>query len=247
MAITSGVLSLVTQNSEFIQAQATPATDGVGPYEYQWHKGATAGFTPSGGTAIAGATDLILKDSGNIPNTTVYYKLVSTDTGASNAEATSAALTVVIPNSSPAINSFEQKPVAGMVDLPISPNTISAQVDSSETGTIYNGEPIMLVPDAHGVPKVKKLTDGSSIPYGVVNFSVKRNAYKAGDALEISQDGNVVFVYASEAIARGAKVSYDYTDKAFKTQAGVEPVIGSAFDGAVAKGSLFRLRLSVPS
>lgn len=245
MAITSGTISVLSQNSEKIQLLGQPAYDGVGPYEYQWHKSTTSGFTPSSGTAIAGAESLQLTDSGNIPNTTVYYKLVSIDTGASNVEAVSAQLAVVIPNAAPAINALEQKPLAGMVDLPVSTNTVSAQVAASETGSIYNGEPVKLVPDTYGVPKVAKLSSGSDVPFGIVNLSVKKNVYKAGDALEISRDTNYIYVTAAGAITRGVNVAYDFTAKAFKAASGGDVVVGKAFDGAAKASDLFRLEVGI--
>src|SRR6185312_7824244 len=88
----------ITQNSvadTTASLTCAAATGGVGPYTYQYYKSTTTGFSPGAGNIISGATALTLSDSGLIPNTTYYYKVVVTDTGNSNATATSAQLAVV--------------------------------------------------------------------------------------------------------------------------------------------------------
>src|SRR5262249_33212273 len=58
---------------------ATAESGGVSPITRQWHRGTSPGFTPSGGTAIGGATGLTYTDAPPLTQTVYYYKLAYTD------------------------------------------------------------------------------------------------------------------------------------------------------------------------
>lgn len=80
MAITAGILSLVSVTYTSANLSATAATGGVGPYTYQWYRSTVGGFTPGPTNLVALATALTLSDTGLVAGTQYYYSLVATDT-----------------------------------------------------------------------------------------------------------------------------------------------------------------------
>jgi len=250
MAVTAGALSQVSVSATTAALVSAAATAGIGPYTYQWYRSTTSGFTPGGGNIIAGATALSLNDTGLIPNTQYYYKVVATDTGDSNATSESAQLAVATSVPTQSQNAFAQSPYLGMIDMRFPYNTVSVLVDASEAGTLYAGSAVKMVDSAGGVPKVVACAAESDEVLGFINYSIKDIDYTKGSPAEISMAGNVMFLYATEAIARGAQVVLDLTTKGGVQGAVGETgstIVGWAYDKAAAPGDLIRVWLSTPS
>jgi len=250
MAVTAGALTLVSKTATKVVAQSAPATAGVGPYTYQWYRSTDPAFVPGGGNIIAGATALTLNDSGLIPGTQYYYKVVATDTGNSNATDASDALSVATEQATPNPNQVAQTTVLGVLDLRFNPNTVAAQVDASQVDPIYPGQALKMVDSAGGVPKVVACSADSDDVCGFATYNMKNRAFLAGDALEMSMSGNVMWLRAVAAIGRQKQVVID-----LNTTGGVKQATGStgssligwAFDKAVNPGDLIRVMLSSPS
>ncbi len=249
MALTAGAISLVQNSPTSPQLAATAASGGTGPYTQQWYKSTTTGFSPGGGNIIAGATALTLSDSGNIPGTVYYYKVVYTDTGASNATvtATQLAVTTLPPVQQP--NQFAQTEQLGMIDLRFDYNTVAVQIDAAQATPLYAGAAVKMVDSAGGVPKVIGCAANADGVLGFINYDVKSVAFVAGSNAEISMAGNVIYLYATAAIARGVRVQLDLS-----TNGGVKAlaadgasIVGWAYDKASAAGQLIRVFLLTPS
>lgn len=250
MSVTAGALSQVSVSQNTANLLSAAATAGTGPYTYQWYRSTTTGFSPAGGNLIAGATALALADTGLIPNTAYFYKVVATDTGASNATSTSSQLAVQtsVPSQSP--NQFAQSPQLGMIDMRYDYDTVSVQIDTSQATALYAGAAVKMVDSADGVPKVVGCAADSDEVLGFINFDIKTVSFVAGVAAEISMAGNVMYLYATGAIARGVQVSLDLT-----TNGGVrsavgntgDKIVGWAFDKATAAGALIRVFIKTPS
>lgn len=250
MTITAGVLSQNSVGSTTAQLSATAATAGTGPYTYQWYKSTASGFSPGGGNIIAGATALTLSDSGLTPNTIWYYKVVATDTGHSNDTVTYTQLAVTTTPASMSPNSFSQSPTLGQIDLPYNYNTVAVQIDASQATALYAGSAVKIVDSAGGVPKVVAISAEADEVFGYINFDIKNVAFLAGDAAEVSQGGNVMWLYAGGAIARGVQVTpvllQPGTVQSAAGNTG-DDIVGWAFDKAVAAGDLIRIKLLCPS
>lgn len=250
MSVTAGALSQVSVSDTKASLLSAAATAGTGPYTYQWYRSTTTGFTPGGGNIISGATSLTLNDTGLIPNTQYYYKVVATDTGASNATSTSSQLAVTTSPQSQSQNAFAQSSQVGMVDLRFPYNTVSVQIDSSQATALYAGAAVKIIDSAGGVPKVVGCAANSDEVLGFINFDIKTVQFVAGSVAEISMAGNVMFLFATGAIARGVQVSLDLT-----TMGGVraaagntgDDIVGWAYDKASAAGDLIRVFLKTPS
>jgi hypothetical protein len=250
MAITAGVLSQTSVGSNSLQAAATAVTGAVGPVTYQWYLSTSSGFTPGVGNILTGETALSVSVSGLIPNTPYYLKLVATDTGASNATVTYAQLAITTTASALSPNQFAQRSILGQLDLQLNFNTVAALIDVSETTPLYAGSAVKLVDSASGVPKVVGCAAESDEVFGFINYNIKNVAFLAGNAAEISLKGNVMYLYATEAIARGVEVVLDLTSPGSVQAAAGETgstIVGWAFDKAVASGQLIRVYIETPS
>lgn len=250
MSVTAGALSQVSVSDTTANLLSAAATAGTGPYTYQWYKSTTTGFSPGGGNIVSGATALSQAFTGLIPGTLYYFKVVATDTGASNATSTSSQLAVTTSAPQQNVNAFAQSPQLGMIDLRFDGNTVSVQIDTSQATALYAGAAVKIVDSADGVPKVIGCSAAADEVLGFINYNIKNKTFVAGDAAEISMAGNVIYLYATAAIARGIQVVLDLT-----TNGGVGPVSGSggedivgwAYDKASAAGQLIRVFLKTPS
>lgn len=250
MSVTAGALSQTSVGPTSVVLASAAATAGVGPYTYQWYRSQTPGFSPGGGNIIAGATSLTLSQSGLIPNTTYYYKVVATDTGDSNATSTSAQLAVV--TSAPALNpnQFAQSEYLGVIDMRFPYNTVSVQIDASQSTPLYAGSAVKMVDSAGGIPKVVGCSADSDQVLGFINFDIKTIQFLAGAQAEISMGGNVLYLYSTEAIARGAQVVLTLSTNGgigAATGSTAKRIVGWAYDKASAAGELIRVFLKTPS
>lgn len=248
MATTAGALSQVSVGSTTASLSSAAATGGAAPYTYQWYRSTTSGFSPGAGNIIDGATELELEDTGLIPNTQYYYKVKATDSGAVADDSDQLA----VATSAPALaqNAFSQSPIVGMIDMRLPYNTVSVQIDSTQEDDLYPGAAVKMVDSAGGVPKVIGCDAESDEVLGFINFDIKSQSFEAGEMCEISMAGNVVYLYATAAIARGAQVSLDLsTNGGVHAAAGNtgDTIVGWAYDKAAAAGALIRVFVKTPS
>lgn len=250
MSLAVGPITQIAVQDTTAQLSCAAATGGVGPYTYQWYKSTTTGFSPGVGNIITGATSLTLNDTNMIPNTIYYYKVVVTDTGNSNATATSSQLAVTTTPQSLNPNQFAETQLAGVVDLRYAFNTVSVQIDSTQATPLYPGAAVKIVDSANGVPKVVGCAANSDEVMGFINFDIKTVQFVAGSLAEISMGGNVIYLWATGAIARGVQVSLDLSSMAaVRSAAGNtgDNIVGWAYDKATAAGQLIRVSLRTPS
>ena len=248
MATTAGALTQVSVSSTSAVLSSAVATGGTGPYTYQWYRSTATGFTPGAGNLISGATALLLNDSGLIPNTQYYYKVIATDSGAVAGTSAQLAVATSAPVLSP--NQFTQLPFLGVLDLRFNSDTISAQIDvSAGTNVYYAGQAVKIVANTNGgIPKVIGCSAKSDAAIGFINFDVKSLSFGSGQNCEISMSGNVMYLYATGAITQGAQVCLDTTSVGGVQATGNSAtLVGWAIDGAAAAGALIRIRLQTPS
>lgn len=251
MTLTAGVLTLVSESSSTVNAVSTAASGGVGPYTQQWYRSTTTGFSPGGGNILAGQTALSLSDSGLIPNTPYYYKVVYTDTGNSNATVNSTQLVVTTFSPSQNQNQFMQAPFLGDLDLKVGPtNVVGMIVDSSQSGFLYAGSAVKIVNNALGVPSFIGCTADADAVAGFIAYDIKSRLYKPGDRAEVALQGTCLFLYATTAIARFGQVVLDVTSPG-SVQSAVgqtgAAIVGYAYDQASAYGQLIRVIVGTPS
>lgn len=248
MSITAGAISLVSKTQNQVVLSATAATGGTAPYTYQWYRSTTPGFTPGGGNILAGKTALSLTDSGLIPGTQYYYSMIATDAAAATITYAQLGAQTSVQSQQP--NAFAQSSQLGMIDMRFDYNTVAVQIDASQVTPLFAGAAVKVVDSADGVPKVVGCAANSDEVFGFINYDVKTIAFVAGVAAEISMAGNVIYLFATAAIARGARVQLDLS-----TIGGVSPLVGAsgadvvgwAYDKASAAGALIRVFVQTPS
>lgn len=251
MSLTAGVISQSGVTGSSISVASTAASGGTGPYTEAYYISTTTGFSPGAGNIVAGASGLAATISGLTPNTQYYVKVVYTDVGAS-ATITSNQLSSVTSAGTLSQNQFTQSPIAGVIDLRFDYDTVSAQIDVSQATPLYAGAAVKLVPGTspNSAPKVIGCAANTDGVFGFINFDVKSVSFVAGSLCELSQAGNVIYLYSTGAIQQGHQVTLDLS-----TMGGVAQSVGSsgnnivgwAYDGAAAQGVLIRVKLSVPS
>lgn len=145
------------------------------------------------------------------------------------------------------INQFSQSPVKGQLDLKFNGQTVSAQIDVSSGGGLIAGQPIKMVDSSGGIPKIVECAADSDDVYGFINYDIKNAIYGVGDKCEISaMRNNVMYMEASAAIARNAKVMIVVAGSKVATRAGGGVCVGRAFDKALATGDLIRVTIDLP-
>lgn len=246
MTLTAGALSVVSVSSTSASLVSAVATSGTAPYTYQWYRSTASGFSPGGGNIISGATSLSLTDTGLIPGTQYYYKVVVTDSVA--ATATSSQLAVQTQPQVQSPNSLVQSPQLGMLDLRFNPDTVSVEVDQSQVGSLPPGSAVKVVDSVGGVPKVVGCAADSDEVAGFIVYDIKTQSFVPGQPCEIAMAQNVMYLFSTGAISRFQQVCLDLT-----TIGGVSApvtgnkIVGFAYDKAPAAGSLIRVKLQTPS
>lgn len=248
MTLTAGVISLVNVGANTAQLASTAASGGTPTYTYQWYRSTvSSGFSPGGGNILTGQTALTLNDTNLIPNTVYYYKVVVTDAVPNTA--TSAAYTLTTTPASLNPNQFSINPLQGTLDLLVGTNNVFAtQIDVTQATPIYPGQPVKFVNNSNGVPTV--ISAGTSAPDGYIRYDIKTKAFTAGSLCEIARSGSCMFLYSTAAIARGSWVTLDqYVAGGVTPTTGSSglPIVGQAYDEAIASGQLIRVTLTVPN
>lgn len=250
MSLAVGPITQVSVSDTKASLSSVAASGGTGPYTYQYYASTTTGFSPGAGTLVAGATTLASVISGLIPNTQYYFKIRVTDTGNANATADSAQLAVATAPQTLSPNQFAQNPLVGQIDLRFPYNSVSVQIDLSQATALYAGAAVKMVDSADGVPKVVGCAANSDEVLGFINFDIKTVQFIAGSLAEISMGGNVMYLFATGAIARGVQVSLDLTTMGgVRSAAGNtgDDIVGWAYDKASAAGALIRVFIRTPS
>lgn len=255
MSITAGTISLVSVGSTTASLSATAATAGTPPYTQQWYRSTTSGFSPGVGNLISGATGLTLSDSGLIPNTSYYYKVVYTDSTSATATATQLLVSTTAPVLNP--NQFAQFPFLGAVDLNFNYDTVAVQIAATQMTGLYAGAAVKISPQsvANSVPQVIGCAADSDNVLGFINFDIKSiqfggSTFNASQFAQVSTGGNVIYLYATGAITQGTQVTLDLTSQGGVAQAtgsSGNTIVGWAYDGAAAAGALIRVKLITPS
>jgi hypothetical protein len=144
-------------------------------------------------------------------------------------------------------NQFTLQPIQGMLDLKFDPSTVAVEIDLSSAGDLVAGQAVKMVDSAGGVPKVVECALDADDVWGFLNYDIKTQLYQPGDAAEVSFfKGNVMYMTASAAIARNAKVAIVVaSDKVVTATVGMR-IVGRAYDKAAADGDLIRVVIDLP-
>lgn len=145
------------------------------------------------------------------------------------------------------LNSFAPSPVVGSLDLAFNYNTKSVKLSDAEgQASVAPGSPLKLDATSTSPLPVVATVGASELSFGVVIATQKKNVFAPGNVLEIASTGNVVYVKASAAINRGAKVqcTASATAPTAATATSGQRYEGIALDRAVSAGDLIRIEIN---
>lgn len=141
-------------------------------------------------------------------------------------------------------NQFSQTVTKGMLDLKSGSTPLPVQVDSAQATDLVAGQVVKIATTAGGVPKVLGVANDTDAMFGVVIYAFRKNNYPALANLEIAQGGAVVYMEASAAIARGARVMAVVTGSKIATATTGKRIVGMALDTALVDGDLIRVLIA---
>lgn len=146
------------------------------------------------------------------------------------------------------INQFRQTPVVGDLDLEFQGSVVSARISADQVTAIVPGQALKIQNSGgSGVPNLLATAADTDIPWAVAMRNIKNATFPALAMLEVAREGSVMFMTAGAAIARGAPVEISSTTFKVITAAGINPVIGEAYDQASADGDVIRVWIHTPN
>lgn len=147
------------------------------------------------------------------------------------------------------LNTFNVTPIQGQMDLPDFSSVITGQVDTAFAGTaLVPGQAVKQIAASSGLPKFTALTANTDKTAGFVAYDPKDASYAANKPFECAISGGVMFMTSGAAIAAGANLEVVYnggTGGTVITNAGTNPVVGTALDSASAASQLIRVKIKL--
>lgn len=226
------------------------ASGGTGPYTPSLYRSTTTGFTPGAGNLVAllPAGTLTYKDTGLIPNTVYYYAVQSTDSlGATPSAVNQLTMTSTLGQSL-SQNVAVPTQIAGTVDQQFSSNSFEGMIDPSVTGNVYPGQAVMIYNSTIKGLTFVPCTAATDPVFGFVNYDFIHSSFTGGTPVSVSSAGNVVRLFATETIAKGAEVCLDITATAAVQASGHtgNTIVGYAMDQMSNNGVVGRVMLRCP-
>ena len=142
------------------------------------------------------------------------------------------------------MNQFVGANVKGQVDKIVTPSTFPCQILMTSVHTFVPGDFVKLAGTAQGGAILVEICAATDVPFGVIGYSVKKNSYVAGDAVEILGVGSVVWLESGAAISTGDSLEFVPTGAKVITNAGTNPVVAKSLDTASGTGELVRALLN---
>lgn len=261
MALALGSLVAVSVGSQTAVISVPAASGGTNPTTFVMYQSTVAGFTPGSSGDIVGSgtctTATTFSKSGLVPGVTYYYQAIATDSAGTPATASSTQITIQTNLATPNQNQYAMAPYLGMLDLRFNGNTIAVRFDPTASGSLRAGQAVVWTTggsntNGNSDPQVAPSTLAADLVCGFVNYNLKNAIFLPGDTLEISLGGNVMFLTAIGAIARGAQVNSLPSAVAGGTVGGVKSAVsGSPWAGVcldqASNGNLCRVLLQTPA
>lgn len=145
------------------------------------------------------------------------------------------------------MNQIRQIPIQGQLDMRFNTQTVSGRIDTTSGGGLVAGQAVKMVDSASKVPSFVECAADTDDVYGFINYSIKDATFSVGESVEVSAlFGNFMYMTASAAIARNAKVMIVVASKKVATATSGKTIIGRAYDKAAADGDLIRVTIELP-
>lgn len=104
------------------------------------------------------------------------------------------------------LNQFAPNRIRGeYLDWGLNAQVMEVEIDSTQSATLYAGDPVAIVSTSTGKLKVVAATASDHV-YGYILYNPKHETYKAGDIVSVLRDGGVISEATTEAINAGTVV-----------------------------------------
>ena len=135
----------------------------------------------------------------------------------------------------------------GRLDLQANIDSLSCIIDSTQATAIKAGTPVKVIATSSKLPHIVAAASGDLI-LGFVKHSPRKESFAAGEVVEVSYGGDVMYLEADAAIDAGVPVNVtDFTDMAVaKIGTSAGSTVGFALEKATAAGQLIRVLLRTP-
>lgn len=143
------------------------------------------------------------------------------------------------------LNSFNQSPIKGDSATKVNLNTLSVVIDPNSVATLLPGDAVVLTTTTGAGAIIVDKALASQTPFGFIYYSIKKDQFVAGDAVEIGLVGAIMFAQAQGTISRGNNLEYVpsaslATGPLMKVNAGTNPICALSLSNAV-DGDVFRM------
>ena len=146
------------------------------------------------------------------------------------------------------LNQFRQTPLIGQQDLTVNQNIVAARIDPDYAGVIplVAGQAFKLLDSAGPIPVITPVTAVTDTAWGLAVHNMKGDTFVAGQIIDVALVGSTLYLQASAAIARGAKVQIDPTGPtvATLTSLATNASIGYTVDKPTAAGAMTRIYIN---
>jgi hypothetical protein len=152
----------------------------------------------------------------------------------------------------PNINQFAQTTVQGQLDLQFLGSVVSARVSPNQATPLIAGQAVKIDTTADtqsqdGVLPVIALAANSDSAIGVIGRDLKDINFPANSRIQLAMKDSAMYMTANAAITRGSPVEYVIASNTVISWAGVNPILGYAYDVSAAQGDLIRVFLNPPA
>jgi len=146
-------------------------------------------------------------------------------------------------------NQFTQTPILGMPDLRQQPNSFFVTLNPDSVFTDFQVGTVLKLIAGTGPQILVDAAAATDVPYGVIPYNLKKNTFAAGDTVQLFADSSVLYLQASAAVNRGAKVQFLNTggSPTVATRADSNTVLGIALDQAADTGDVIRVQIKCGS
>lgn len=146
------------------------------------------------------------------------------------------------------VNQFSMVPVLGQLDMEnIQNSVISGAVATGVSPALLAGQPVKVQDGTAVLPKVLALTSNTDTANAFVVRNLKDQSFPAEARLELAISGAIMWMNANAAIAKWGAVEVDTSVVGqVGPAAGINPVIGWAYDKATSANQLIRVFVDLP-
>lgn len=143
------------------------------------------------------------------------------------------------------MNQLAQTTLKGKLDQQGNPNVFSGRVGQDQATALVPAQAVKLADTTSKIPEFLAAATGEAI-FGFVTYSLRKNSFAKGEALEVAAADCVMYMEANTTIAKGAEVETIASGQKVTTALGTNTKVGFAFDKASAQGDLIRVLIKTP-